>query len=43
MGDTLYCVIPRIDPAYTEDMKRRLDDVCGDYLVTIPQEGDILE
>ena len=41
--DTLYCVIPRIDPAYTDDMKRRLDEVCGDHLVMIPQEGDLPE
>lgn len=43
IGDTLYCVIPWIDPMYTEDMKRHLDEVCGEHLVTIPQEGGLPE
>ena len=43
MGDTLCCVIPLIDPAYTTEMKSRINSICGEYLITIPQEGDLPE
>ncbi len=42
-GNTLYCIIPCIDPKYTDDMKRQLDESYSNYLITIPQEGDFPE
>ncbi len=41
-ADKLCCVIPLIDPAYTQDMKQRLDTVFGEYFMEVPQIGDIV-
>lgn len=38
--NTLHCVIPLIDPAYTEDMKSRIDTVYKEYIVKVPQVED---
>jgi hypothetical protein len=40
--DKLCCVVPLIDPAYTQDMKQRLDTVFGEHFMEVPQIGDIL-
>lgn len=37
---SLHCVIPLIDPAYTEEMKNILEEDYQQYFVTIPQEGN---
>lgn len=41
IDDKLYIVIPLIDPAYTEDMKNRLDRMYLPYMTFVPQEGPI--
>ena len=38
--NTLHCVIPLIDPSYTQEQKDRLNAEFAGYIVTIPQEGD---
>jgi len=42
-ANSLYCVIPLIDTAYTAEQKTQLDTRYGSYFKTIPQEGEIPE
>lgn len=40
-ANSLHCVIPLIDPSYTDAMKVRIDTEYREYLKEVPQEGDI--
>ncbi len=39
--NSLYCVIPLIDPAYTKEQKEKLEKDYAEYLVDIPQTGSL--
>jgi hypothetical protein len=40
-SNSLYCVIPLIDPSYTDEQKNKLDADYERYLVDIPQTGSL--
>lgn len=37
---SLCCVIPFIDPTYTQEMKNTIDREYADYIIRVPQQGD---